>query len=256
MKTTINPVRFVYLARVYVKKYCEEQRSSYEEGCHALTAVVKRQWEECIRSSFDESQKSVLQRMVTIQRRQNIVKEPRQALAKLLSATAKISKNTRTKDKSNASLVKHAIEQQDYDIFRKAFPHCVTDLSGLEVTLPYVFLVRDFVERFKREETSQFQDMKSSDYLSNPQQSGYRALHLHLSFKGLPYELQVKSYLQAAWGKYTHDLAYKHVDTLQPGPGVQREFRNLSELLAVADSIAEAIFRANVKDRNEKRQQC
>ena len=247
----MKPARFISSARRLTKQYCDEMRTRFKDGCLHLQAEVSNSWESYLAgSSFDSSDTtSAFKAMVTMRTRKDFIKHPQRIVDKLLRELSQNGSKTQT--------IASAIEREELAPFCAELPRFVRDLSGMEVTLPYTVLVRQFSRWLEShfKDASQFSLVDVDDYITNVQRSGYRAIHLNLTCERLPYEVQIKSYLQSAWGGFTHDLVYKPQDTLVPSDSLQRNFRNLADLLSVADSIAQEIFDSYIEDRNAK-QRC
>ncbi|MFG3282690.1 GTP pyrophosphokinase family protein [Streptomyces sp. NPDC048111] len=132
-------------------------------------------------------------------------------------------------------------------------PTVIDDLVGLRVTCNNksdVQRVVDIVASLKSFKTGsepvleQEQD-SFRDYLSNPKESGYRAIHFNLCTsvpaglrrKVVTCELQVRTLLQDGWGELTHE------DTYKPGSAppalVETLSRRIADLLAAVDDIAQ-----------------
>jgi Region found in RelA / SpoT proteins len=81
------------------------------------------------------------------------------------------------------------------------------------------------------------------DYISQPKDSGYRALHLIVEVEvphgvtnvPIPVEVQIRTLLQHAWGELTHE------DTFKPGVPVPELIRVLSKRLATALTVLDEI---------------
>lgn len=81
-----------------------------------------------------------------------------------------------------------------------------------------------------------------------PSVTGYRAIHLSVEVDvnvggdafAVPCELQILSALQNCWTLYTHEDFYKGADV---GPLVDDLMRELSDLLYVADKVADRLIR-------------
>ncbi|MFJ4904486.1 GTP pyrophosphokinase family protein [Streptomyces sp. NPDC093249] len=83
------------------------------------------------------------------------------------------------------------------------------------------------------------------DYLGNPKESGYRAVHINLCTavsygtkrRVVTCELQVRTLLQDGWGELTHEDTYKPGST--PPALVETLSRRMADLLAAVDDIAQ-----------------
>ena len=90
-------------------------------------------------------------------------------------------------------------------------------------------------------------DFKVQDYISNPQDGGYRALHVDfmldlsehpLQRDRVPCEVQIQSRLQDAWAVLTHDDIYKQPELPED---LRARAKDIAEVLAAADKIASDI---------------
>lgn len=132
-------------------------------------------------------------------------------------------------------------------------PEVIDDLVGLRVTCNNksdVQRVVDIVASLDSftvgsEPVLEQQQDSFRDYLRNPKESGYRAMHFNLCTsvpaglrrKVVTCELQVRTLLQDGWGELTHE------DTYKPGSAppalVETLSRRIADLLAAVDDIAQ-----------------
>ncbi|MCZ1002046.1 hypothetical protein O1M63_34900 [Streptomyces mirabilis] len=132
-------------------------------------------------------------------------------------------------------------------------PDVIDDLVGLRVTCNNksdVQRVVDIVaslDAFKTGAEPVLEQQQDSlrDYLRNPKESGYRAIHFNLCTsvpaglrrKVITCELQVRTLLQDGWGELTHEDTYKPGST--PPALVETLSRRIADLLATVDDIAQ-----------------
>ncbi|MDX3387804.1 RelA/SpoT domain-containing protein [Streptomyces niveiscabiei] len=148
------------------------------------------------------------------------------------------------------------LELSKYEGRIKSFediPDVIDDLVGLRVTcnnksdvqrVVDVVTSLDFFKAGAEPVLGRQQD-SYKDYLSNPKESGYRAIHFNLCAsvsaglkrKVITCELQVRTLLQDGWGELTHE------DTYKPGSAppalVETLSRRIADLLATVDDIAQ-----------------
>ncbi len=121
------------------------------------------------------------------------------------------------------------------------------DLIGGRVVCNNVEDVQRFAELLKEKLPATWGEVDVQDYTSEPNEGGYRALHVnfrlyvgeHLFQPDLvPCEVQIRSRLQNAWAELSHDDIYK-----QPGlpEDLRARAKDLAEVLAAADRIASDI---------------
>lgn len=132
----------------------------------------------------------------------------------------------------------------------EALTHC-PDLIGGRVVCNNVEDVYRFVELLK--ERLPAESVEVQDYIKEPNQRGYRALHVNfrldvsntLAPDLIPCELQVRTRLQDAWGELTHGDIYKQLDLPED---LRERTKDLAEILSTADKIASAIRRRAVQE--------
>ena len=84
------------------------------------------------------------------------------------------------------------------------------------------------------------------DFLHSPQPSGYRALHLNVTYEvtgpqpvSVACEIQIRTLAQDMWARLAHYDLYKHAESVPPH--ILKSSQRLASLLAVADEIAQDI---------------
>lgn len=101
-----------------------------------------------------------------------------------------------------------------------SLPEVITDLIGTRITC--LFLDDCYrIEKYLKQ-SENFKIIKIENYVAEPKQSGYRAIHLtstlfnegmlyKLNTNGLPFtfEIQIKTKLQEAWGDISHEFYLK-----------------------------------------------
>lgn len=148
-------------------------------------------------------------------------------------------------------LMKAQSEKYNGRILRPADAFDVlTDIVGTRITCNTVEDVRQVVEAIRDASSLKFPqgvpDEKCyEDYISQPKDSGYRAVHLLVEVEvpagsahvPITCEIQIRTLLQNAWGELTHE------DTFKPGvkvpPLVSALSKRLATTLAVLDEIAQ-----------------
>lgn len=77
---------------------------------------------------------------------------------------------------------------------------------------------------------------KIRDYVSQPQASGYRAIHIHTRYHGRRIEVQLRTREQDSWAKIVEDLTSRTGIDIKNGDGPEEIhvlLRRLSELLSI-----------------------
>lgn len=137
----------------------------------------------------------------------------------------------------------------------------ITDLSGLRVITYYsddVYKVEDIINNhFLVDRQNSIDKAKTLEY----DRFGYLSLHYvvqlpeiiysqeeYREFKGLKFEIQIRSILQDAWAEIEHDLGYKNKNGVPQK--VKRDFSRLAGLLELADKEFQSIrdYIANYED--------
>jgi putative GTP pyrophosphokinase len=86
------------------------------------------------------------------------------------------------------------------------------------------------------------------DYIENPQERGYRSLHIHVgvdvSVNGktqtVPCELQIRTIIQDAWGAFSHKDFYKGA---QIPPVFEEQMQELAAILASVDRMGAGLIK-------------
>lgn len=122
----------------------------------------------------------------------------------------------------------------------------LTDIVGLRITTyfsDHVDLISDLIEReFVIDVGNSIDKRKAIE----PDRFGYMSLHLvvehsktrtvlpeYEKFKGIKFEIQIRTILQHAWAEIEHDIGYK--SSAQVPMNLRRRFSRLSGLLELAD---------------------
>lgn len=122
----------------------------------------------------------------------------------------------------------------------------LTDIFGLRITTyfsDHVDLISKLIEReFKIDDVNSIDKRKAIE----PDRFGYMSLHLvvehsdlrtnlpeYQKFKGIKFEIQIRTILQHAWTEIEHDIGYKSRE--QVPINLRRKFSRLSGLLELAD---------------------
>ena len=94
----------------------------------------------------------------------------------------------------------------------------IRDVAGARIITKYIDEPKK-LERMLRQIPGLSLD-QTEDYISNPKESGYRALHVHANIEVfnpydrgihvIPVEIQIMSGLSCAFAKREHELRYKH----------------------------------------------
>ena len=127
------------------------------------------------------------------------------------------------------------------------------DLVGCAVVCNNLQDVARAADLLQREMEEDGLKVYRQDYIAEPKESGYRGIHLNIRLPvqfghehaSVGCEVQVRTLLQETWSRLTHDDIYKDE---QPDELRERS-KQLSELLAEADRVAEEIRREVAKPR-------
>lgn len=143
------------------------------------------------------------------------------------------------------SSLKRKAEKAGWSV-EHAWPLC-SDLIGARVVCNNIEDVYRFSELLKEHFFRPLDQFEVQDYIREPQESGYRALHVNFMLDSsehsldrvpVPCEVQIRSRLQDAWAELTHDDIYKR-------PGLPEDLRarakDIAEVLVAADKIASDI---------------
>lgn len=134
----------------------------------------------------------------------------------------------------------------------EAFKEC-SDLVGGRVVCNNIEDVYRFAQFLKEHLPTDSGEFKVQDYIKQPNQRGYRALHVNFRLNGsdsfapefVPCEVQIRTRLQDAWGELTHGDIYKQLELPED---LRARSRDLAEVLAAADKIASDIRRRAVQE--------
>jgi len=92
----------------------------------------------------------------------------------------------------------------------------ITDIAGLRVVCRYIDDVREVQQLLQEREDIQVHDVK--DYIANPKESGYRSIHMIVSYtvyhgsekRTLFCEVQIRTLGMNFWATNEHELRYKY----------------------------------------------
>ncbi len=128
---------------------------------------------------------------------------------------------------------------------------CCGDLLGARVVCNNIQDVRRFSELLKEHlPLSLDYDFDVQDYISEPKEGGYRALHINCMMDlagksfipdSVPCEVQIRTRLQNSWAELSHDDIYKQSGFPED---LRARAQDLAEVLAAADKIA-----ADIRER-------
>lgn len=151
-------------------------------------------------------------------------------------------------DRTLRKLSKRAnTEKDDRDRTFLSIEEEVRDLVGVKIlcksTRDQELIVKHLSS--KQDESGILRDEEVRDYVKNPKDSGYRAVHLHYSVQvagdcdPVTVEVQIKTRLQDAWGELTHEDLYKPGGAFRPDPHHESVARKIADLLAIADFLSD-----------------
>lgn len=125
------------------------------------------------------------------------------------------------------------------------------DLIGGRVVCNNIEDVYRLCELLKERLPSSLSDLGNNfdvrDYIEEPSEKGYRALHLYFRlntserpfrFDLVPCEVQIRTRLQDAWAELSHDDIYKQIKLPED---LRARSKDLAEVLSAADKIASGI---------------
>lgn len=128
----------------------------------------------------------------------------------------------------------------------------IHDLLGIRVITYFPDEVDEIAEVVEREFKIDPENSVDKRAALDPDRFGYLSLHYvaemsaprvdlteHAKFRGLKFEVQIRSILQHAWAEIEHDLGY-HSQAAIPA-SVRRRFFRLAGLLEIADTEFEAL---------------
>ena len=114
------------------------------------------------------------------------------------------------------------------------------DIGGCRAVLNSQEEVQRIVARFRANSLKRNkQPDKIRDYVARPQDSGYRALHIHTRYHGRRIEVQLRTREQDSWAKIVEDLTSRTGIDFKSGDGpdeVHELLRSLSEILRLRES--------------------
>jgi len=134
----------------------------------------------------------------------------------------------------------------------------ITDLSAARIITYFL----DTVEEIDRAVSEQFEIIEKGDRseLLREDEFGYQSVHYllrlkanrtelpeHKRFRGLSFELQVRTILQHAWAEIEHDIQYKSTEVIPRE--IRRRFKALAGVLELADREFQAIQHADAEIR-------
>jgi ppGpp synthetase/RelA/SpoT-type nucleotidyltranferase len=123
----------------------------------------------------------------------------------------------------------------------------IEDIAGVRLVTYNVSAVFQLHDRIKSLNSLEYKADSFEDYINNPKESGYRAVHFvvycKVDFRGssfkIPCEVQIRSIFQHSWALLSELDIYKNDDDL---PLIIRNLsRRLADQLAVLDDIAQDI---------------
>ena len=149
------------------------------------------------------------------------------------------SVNARVKDRN--SLIKKIDKKDKYETLSE-----ITDIIGVRIITHYEDEVDQIAEIIKDEFTIDQENSIDKREVLDPDRFGYLSLHYivsmtktrsqfkeYKSFKGLKFEIQIRSILQHAWAEIEHDIGYKSENEIPRH--IRRSFSRLAGLLELAD---------------------
>lgn len=185
------------------------------------------------------------------------------AKKKLRQNLNKVVKSIEDRDLVRAKVV--GLRIKDFDSFRskvmrkswsaeESMAVC-SDLVGGRVVCNNVEDVRRFAELLKENSADVRPLIDEEDFILQPQEKGYRALHLELKLNAnestfdyeiVPCEVQIRTLLQDAWAQLAHDDIYKQKNLPED---LEARATDLAEVLAAADRIAGNIRSRAMQER-------
>jgi len=116
----------------------------------------------------------------------------------------------------------------------------IKDIIGIRIVVHFLSDIPLVIEMLRSLPGLEFGEV-FEDYITTPQATGYRSLHIDALYRfvegmrEIPSEIQIRTTLQHAWATKSHLLAYKIAFLPQRW---QRHFRILSDQLYLADEVA------------------
>jgi len=115
----------------------------------------------------------------------------------------------------------------------------LTDIAGVRVICSYIddiYLIAGLLSS-----QADIEVLRTSDYIKNPKQNGYRSLHLIVTIpvflsertEIVKVEIQIRTIAMDFWASLEHDLSYKLTDGKTDD--ITRELKNCAEVIANID---------------------
>ncbi len=122
----------------------------------------------------------------------------------------------------------------------------LTDIAGIRVICPYIRDIYEIRDRILAQNNIKL--LRSSNYIENPKQSGYRSLHLivsvslHLSGQNIPVpvEIQLRTVAMDSWAALEHKLKYKNSHGVSDE--ISQQLRNCADVIAQTDEQMQRIY--------------
>ncbi|MFM1655173.1 GTP pyrophosphokinase family protein [Brevibacillus sp. B_LB10_24] len=116
----------------------------------------------------------------------------------------------------------------------------ITDIAGLRIVCRYIDDVREVLALLHEREDLVIHDVK--DYISNPKESGYRSIHMIVSYtvyhgsdkKTLFCEIQIRTLGMNFWATNEHELRYKYAGNMP-----ENVLRQLNEASTITHQLDE-----------------
>lgn len=129
------------------------------------------------------------------------------------------------------------------------------DIVGFRLVCNNLQDVRRAADLLQEDIAKEGLKVRRADYVANPKDDGYRAIHLMFQFPvkmgkeeaSVGCEIQIRSLLQDSWAQLSREDVYGADDDLPRS--VLRDMGALSRLLARSDAVAERIRRAIARPR-------
>jgi putative GTP pyrophosphokinase len=119
------------------------------------------------------------------------------------------------------------------------------DIAGCRVVLDSVDEVRRVEKRWRKKSGPV---IRVDDYITEPKLSGYRGVHLIVTYDGFQVEVQLRTRLQHYWGTAIEDVGPVIGADLKSGQGppeVLKFFQNLGGFLAEAEAPVAGVTKAS-----------
>lgn len=108
------------------------------------------------------------------------------------------------------------------------------DIAGCRVVVPSLVDLRVYQERMSARWEDRLQRVR--DYIEEPRDTGYRAVHLTVSGHGLPVEVQLRTRRQQQWAQLVEFLEDRDQQPLKDGEG---DSKTLTDLRLLAEYLAD-----------------